>query len=249
MASTHSTPPEVIAIDGPAGSGKGTAAKAMAERLGWRLLDSGALYRIVALTALRRGIELDAGDALADMARGLDISFSGAAGAAAVVDGRDESAAIRVREVDAAASEVSALPAVRTALLEAQRGFRQPPGLVADGRDMGTVVFPDARLKIFLTASIRERARRRHRQLREAAARERLKNPRSSVSLRALSKAIEARDERDIGRAASPLVAAPDAVTIDSSSMSIAAVVQTIWSLVVERGMGRPATQVARATT
>ena len=245
MASTHSTPPDVIAIDGPAGSGKGTAAKAMAERLGWRLLDSGALYRVVALTALRRGIELDAGDALADMARGLDISFSGAA----VVDGRDESAAIRVREVDAAASEVSALPAVRAALLEAQRGFRQPPGLVADGRDMGTVVFPDARLKIFLTASIEERARRRHRQLREAAARERLKNPRSSVSLRALSKAIEARDERDIRRAASPLVAAPEAVTIDSSSMSIAAVVQTIWSLVVERGMGRPATQVARATT
>ena len=248
MASAHATPPDVIAIDGPAGSGKGTAAKAMAERLGWRLLDSGALYRIVALTALRRGIELDAGDALADMARGLDISFSGTAGAA-VVDGRDESAAIRAREVDAAASEVSALPAVRAALLEAQRGFRQPPGLVADGRDIGTVVFPEARLKIFLTASIAERARRRHRQLREAAARERLKNPRSSVSLRALSKAIEARDERDIGRAASPLVAAPDAVTIDSSSMSIAAVVQTIWSLVVERGMGRPATQVARATT
>ena len=248
MASTHATPPDVIAIDGPAGSGKGTAAKAMAERLGWRLLDSGTLYRIVALTALRRGIELDAGDALADMARGLDISFSGAAGAA-VVDGRDESAAIRAHEVDAAASEVSALPAVRTALLEAQRGFRQPPGLVADGRDMGTVVFPDARLKIFLTASIDERARRRHRQLREAAARERLKNPRSSVSLRALSKAIEARDQRDIGRAASPLVAAPDAVTIDSSSMSIVAVVQTIWSLVAERGMGRPATQVARATT
>ena len=247
MASAHATPPDVIAIDGPAGSGKGTAAKAMAERLGWRLLDSGALYRIVALTALRRGIELDAGDALADMARGLDISFSGTG--AAVVDGRDESAAIRVREVDAAASEVSALPAVRAALLEAQRGFRQPPGLVADGRDMGTVVFPDARLKIFLTASIEERARRRHRQLREAAARERLKNPLSSVSLRALSKAIEARDERDIGRTASPLVAAPDAVTIDSSSMSIAAVVQTIWSLVVERGMGRPATQVARATT
>lgn len=228
---------EVIAIDGPAGSGKGTVAKAIAERLGWRLLDSGALYRIVALTALRRGIELDAGDALADMARSLDISFSGGA---AWVNGNDESAAIRAAEVDAAASRVSALPAVRAALLEAQRGLRQPPGLVADGRDMGTVVFPDARLKVFLTASVEERARRRHRQIRAATACERLKNTQPNVSLRALFKAIEARDRRDIERAASPLVAAPDAVTIDSSSMSIAVVVQTILSLVGEKGMCRP---------
>lgn len=228
---------EVVAIDGPAGSGKGTAAKAIAERLGWQLLDSGALYRIIALTALRRGIELDAGDALADMAGSLDISFSAGA---AWVDGCDESAAIRAAEVDAAASRVSALPAVRTALLEAQRGLRQPPGLVADGRDMGTVVFPDARLKIFLTASIEERARRRHRQLCAAAVGERLKNTQPSVSLRALFKAIEARDRRDSERAASPLVAAPDAVTIDSSSMSIAVVVQTILSLVEEKGMRRP---------
>lgn len=241
MASRRATAvAEVVAIDGPAGSGKGTAARAVAERLGWRLLDSGALYRIVALTALRRGIQLDAGDALAELASSLDISFSGGPEAAAWVNGCDESAAIRAVEVDAAASEVSALPAVRAALLEAQRGFRQPPGLVADGRDMGTVVFPDARLKVFLTASILERARRRHRQLCAAAAPERLKNAQPSVSLRALFKAIEARDQRDMKRAVSPLVAAPDAVTIDSSSMSIAAVVQTILSLVGEKGMGRP---------
>ena len=247
MPPTSATPAaDVITIDGPAGAGKGAAAKAIAEQLGWRLLDSGALYRIVGLMALRRGIELDAGEALADMIRCLDIAF---AHGAVEVDGSDEATAIRRPEVDAAASRVSALPAVRAALLDTQRGFRQLPGLVADGRDMGTVVFPDARLKVFLTASIEERARRRQRQLsdwhrqeqlpEEPLQKERLKKEQPSVSLHALFEAIEERDERDLTRAASPLAAAPDAVTIDSSSMSITAVAQTILSHAAEKDMGR----------
>ena len=200
----------------------------MAERLGWRLLDSGAIYRVVGLAALRRGIGLADESALAALARGLRISFGQTA---VVVDGKDEAQAIRAPAVDAAASAVAKLPSVRDAVLETQRGFRQPPGLVADGRDMGTVVFPDARLKVFLTASAEERARRRHRQL---------KASQPNVSLRALFEAIEARDRADATRAVAPLVAAADAVTIDSSAMSIDAVAASIMALAAERGMGCP---------
>ena len=200
----------------------------MAERLGWRLLDSGAIYRVVGLAALRRGIGVADEPALAALARGLRISFGQTA---VVVDGKDEAQAIRAPDVDAAASAVAKLPAVRDAVLETQRGFRQPPGLVADGRDMGTVVFPDARLKVFLTASAEERARRRHRQL---------KASQPNVSLRALFEAIEARDRADATRAVAPLVAAADAVTIDSSAMSIDAVAASIMALAAERGMGCP---------
>ena len=200
----------------------------MAERLGWRLLDSGAIYRVVGLAALRRGIGFADESALAALARGLRISFDQAA---VVVDGKDEAQAIRAPDVDAAASAVAKLPSVRDAVLETQRGFRQPPGLVADGRDMGTVVFPDARLKVFLTASAEERARRRHRQL---------KASQPNVSLRALFEAIEARDRADATRAVAPLVAAADAVTIDSSAMSIDAVAASIMALAAERGMGCP---------
>ena len=225
-ASAHT--PDVVAIDGPAGAGKGTAAAAVAVRLGWRLLDSGAIYRVVGLAALRRGIGLADESALAALARGLRISFGQTA---VVVDGKDEAQAIRAPAVDAAASAVAKLPAVRDAVLETQRSFRQPPGLVADGRDMGTVVFPDARLKVFLTASAEERARRRHRQL---------KASQPNVSLRALFEAIEARDRADATRAVAPLVAAADAVTIDSSAMSIDAVAASIMALAAERGMGCP---------
>ena len=200
----------------------------MAERLGWRLLDSGAIYRVVGLAALRRGIGLADEPALAALARGLRISFGQTA---VVVDGKDEAQAIRAPDVDAAASAVAKLPTVRDAVLETQRGFRLPPGLVADGRDMGTVVFPDARLKVFLTASAEERARRRHRQL---------KASQPNVSLRALFEAIEARDRADATRAVAPLVAAADAVTIDSSAMSIDAVAASIMALAAERGMGCP---------
>ena len=221
-----SAPAPVIAIDGPAGAGKGTAAVLVAERLGWRLLDSGALYRVVALAALRRGANLAQGPALAAIAGDLAIAFPAGR---VMVDDADETLAIRAPEVDAAASKVSALPPVRAALLGLQRSFRAPPGLVADGRDMGTVVFPDAPLKVFLTASVEERARRRHRQLKDRQA---------GVSLRALSEAIEERDRRDRDRAVSPLVPAPDAATIDSTAMSIEEVADAVLALAAERGMG-----------
>lgn len=217
---------EVIAIDGPAGAGKGTAAAAVAARLGWRLLDSGALYRVVGLQALRRGLDLADEHALAAMAAGLRIAFDGER---VMVDDEDQTSAIRAHPVDAAASTVAKLAAVRSALLDLQRGFRQPPGLVADGRDMGTVVFPSARLKVFLTASAEERARRRYRQL---------KASQPSVSLRTLFEAIEERDRADANRAVAPLAAAADAVTIDSSGMSVEAVVGAIVSLAAERRMG-----------
>ena len=217
----------VIAIDGPAGAGKGTVAALVTERLGWHLLDSGALYRVVALAALRHDADLTHGDALAAIARNLDVTFRADA---VMVDGLDETLAIRQPEVDAAASKVAASAQVRAALLAAQRDFRTPPGLVADGRDMGTVVFPDARLKVFLTASAEERARRRYRQLKESQ---------PDVSLRTLFEAIEERDRRDSNRAASPLVPAPDALSIDSTTMSIGDVVRTVLALAEERGIGR----------
>lgn len=229
----------VIAIDGPGGAGKGTAASLVAARLGWRLLDSGALYRVVALAALRREISLADAEGLANLTSSLDITF----GAGAVlVDGEDQSLGIRQPAVDQAASKVAALPPVRAALLSRQRDFRQRPGLVADGRDMGTVVFPDAPLKVFLTASAEARARRRYRQLRElpacASERGKLKKRTPNVSLRALLQAIEERDRRDRQRRVSPLVAAPDAVTIDSTELSIDAVVAAILRHAEQRGLG-----------
>ena len=242
----------VIAIDGPSGAGKGTVAAEVAERLGWRLLDSGALYRIVGLLAVRRRIDLRDGPALAALASGRDISFTDRA---VTVDGADETAAIRDPAVDAAASTVAAVPEVRAALLATQRGFRRPPGLVADGRDMGTVVFPDARAKVFLTASLEARAERRRQQLLQT---QRLRDghPRrnlnaghggGSVSRRAervplaaaadldgLLKAIEERDARDRSRSISPLVPAADAVTIDTTTMTVGEVVETVLALAVD---------------
>lgn len=213
----------VLAIDGPAGAGKGTVAAALAERWGWHVLDSGALYRAVGLLALRRAVALADEAALAGLAQGAAVRFHRGR---VEIDGTDATAAIADPAVAAAASEVAAKPGVRAALLAAQRAFRQAPGLVADGRDMGTVVFPDAALKVFLTADVAERARRRHRQLKP-------KQP--SVSLRALFKDIEARDRRDRCRAVSPLVAAPDAVTIDATKMSVARVVAAIAAVAAER--------------
>ena len=209
----------VVAIDGPAGAGKGTVAAALAARWSWRLLDSGALYRVVGLLALRRGLSLAAQCELAGAAREATVSF---AGGRVLVDGRDETAAIRAPAVAAAASQAAAKPQVRAALLAAQRAFRRPPGLVADGRDMGTVVFPDAALKVFLTATAAERALRRYRQLKP-------KQP--NVRLRDLSEAIEERDRRDRDRAVSPLVAASDAVTIDTTRMTVEEVVAAVVAL------------------
>ena len=218
----------VITIDGPSGSGKGTLAEALARRLGWHLLDSGALYRIVALAAAQREVGIEDGAGLAEMARELDIEFRpGDGGVAVRLDGRDVSLEIRAESVSANASRVAALGAVRGALLERQRGFRRAPGLVADGRDMGTVVFPDARLKVFLEASPEERAARRLKQLIDKGL---------GGSLRALLAGIRERDERDRQRVESPLVPAADAVVIDSTALGVDAVEQRVWQLIEARG-------------
>lgn len=220
----------VIAVDGPSGSGKGTLAVRLARALGWHLLDSGALYRIVAWSAVAQVVPLDDGDALAALARRLRIRFDVEADDSVTVrvDGHDVSRAIRDETVSVAASRVAAIPQLRVALLDTQHEFRRAPGLVADGRDMGTVVFADAPLKVFLDASAEERAQRRYKQL---------KDKDLGVSLRALLESIRERDERDRSRAVSPLRPASDAVIIDSSSLSIDAVFERVWQLAVERGL------------
>jgi cytidylate kinase len=211
----------VIAIDGPSGSGKGTIARRVAAALGYHLLDSGALYRLTALAAHRRGVELDDDEAVAEVARALDVEFgSDDDGTERIrLEGEEVTQQIRTEACGAGASVVAAQPAVRAALLELQRGFRQPPGLVADGRDMGTQVFPDAALKVFLTASAEERARRRHKQLKDKGI---------DVSLAALSRDIEDRDRRDTERSVAPLKPAEDARILDSSGLSIDAVTKTV---------------------
>jgi cytidylate kinase len=204
----------VIAIDGPSASGKGTIAKRVAAALGYHYLESGALYRLVGLLSLRRDLAGEAG--LAEAAQAMDVAFLGDE---ILLEDQDVSQHIRHEEVGKRASEVARMPAVRQALLERQRAFRQPPGLVADGRDMGTVVFPDADLKIFLTASPQVRAERRYKQLIEKGI---------SANLRALSRDLQERDARDANRAVAPLVPAPDSQVLDSSALSVEAVVEQI---------------------
>jgi len=218
----------VITIDGPSGSGKGTVSRAAARRLGWALLDSGALYRLVGLGGRRAGIDLGDAPALARLAQGLDLKFgsSAAGGEVVLMDGQDVTSEIRTESAGSDASKVAALPAVRAALLERQRRFAVPPGLVADGRDMGTVVFPEARVKIFLTASAEERAARRYNQLKEKGV---------AATLAALSKEIAERDQRDISRTASPLVASEDAVLLDSTGLPVDTVVERVLEIVRER--------------
>lgn len=203
----------VVAIDGPAGAGKGTVCQALAEALGWHLLDSGSLYRLVALDALEQGLDLQDETAVAALAGALDVRFEGGA---ILLRGREVSEAIRSEACSQGASRVAALPAVRKALITRQRRFRRPPGLVADGRDMGSNIFPDAGLKIFLTASVEERARRRYKQLKEKGI---------GVSLSALSRDLAERDRRDAERAEAPLRACADARILDSTEMPIDAVV------------------------
>ncbi|NDP42673.1 MAG: (d)CMP kinase [Aromatoleum sp.] len=199
----------VIAVDGPAASGKGTIAAGVARALGFHLLDSGALYRLVALQAIGKGIPLDAEKRLGAAAEGLDVVFDGDR---VRLDGRDVTEAIRSEAVSAGASRVAVHPAVRTALYSRQRAFRRQPGLVADGRDMGTVVFADAPVKVYVTASAEERARRRHKQLIEKGI---------SSTLDGLLRDIRDRDARDAGRAAAPLKPAADAAILDTTNMTI----------------------------
>jgi cytidylate kinase len=203
----------VIAVDGPAASGKGTVAAGVARALGFHLLDSGSLYRLVGVQALRAGVALDDAPTLARLAADLDVRF---ADGAVWLDGEEAGAAIRTEEAGVAASRVAVHPAVRAALLERQRAFRQPPGLVADGRDMGTVVFPDAPVKVFVTAGVEERARRRHKQLIEKGI---------SVTLESLLRELQERDARDSARAAAPLKAAADAVILDTTDLTIDAAI------------------------
>ena len=211
----------VITIDGPSGSGKGTISRAVARSLGWALLDSGALYRLVALAAHRACIGLDDAERLGSLAERFNIRFgSHESGEEAVwLDGEEVTRAIRTEEAGNDASKVAALGPVRAALLERQRRFAVPPGLVADGRDMGTVVFPEAGVKIFLTASPAERALRRYKQLKEKGV---------TANLAALSLEIAERDERDSTRSASPLVASADATMLDTTGMSVDDVIERV---------------------
>jgi cytidylate kinase len=217
---TDSVP--VIAIDGPTGSGKGTISRGLAQKLGWHLLDSGALYRLVALVAVQKSIALDDQEELAAAATDMVVEFSSAQDAEQIfLDGADVTAQLRIEEHAAAASKVASLPLVRTALLERQRAFARPPGLVADGRDMGSVVFPHATLKVYLTASPAERAIRRYNQLKEKGI---------DVSLPALSKDIAERDERDANRKVAPLKTAEGAQILDSTGITPEQVIERVHS-------------------
>ena len=209
-------PPPVIAIDGPSASGKGTVARAVADALGFHFLDSGALYRLVALAASERALNLESASDIAGIARNLNVKFGDDA---IWLDGRDVTNAIREERVSGAASKVAALEPVRQALIDRQRAFRQPPGLVADGRDMGSVVFPDAILKIFLTADAEERARRRYKQLMAKGL---------SANMGALLQEIRDRDARDMKRATAPLQKGADAIELDTTGMSVDAAVAQI---------------------
>ena len=211
----------VIAIDGPVGSGKGTIARRVAQALGYHLLDSGALYRLTALSAAKQGVDLSDIAAVARVAGELNVRFDSHKDGSECIWLDDEEITLEVRKETTGemASVVAVIPAVREALLERQRAFQQPPGLVADGRDMGSLVFPSAAVKIFLTASAQERAVRRHKQLKDKGI---------DVSLAALSRDIEDRDRRDSERSVAPLRPAEDARILDSSGQSIEAVTQTV---------------------
>jgi CMP/dCMP kinase len=210
----------VITIDGPSGTGKGTIAALVAQRLGWHYLDSGALYRTLGLAARRAAVELDEADALAGLARAMRLELDGSR---VLLNGQDVSTAIRTEEAGAAASRVAAQPAVREALLGWQRAAARPPGLVADGRDLGSVVFPEAMLKVYLTASPEERARRRYKQL---------KGKGLDVSLASLIQEIGARDERDSTRSIAPLKAPPGALVLDTTSLAIEEVLDRVLEAV-----------------
>lgn len=224
MSTNSGTDAPVLTIDGPSGAGKGTIAARLGRELAWNVLDSGAVYRSVALAALQQDIDIEDTAGLRTLCKDLDLDFTaGETGIEAALDGRPLGDALRAEEVGVMSSKVAAVPEVRAALLDLQRSFRKPPGLVADGRDMGTVVFPEAPIKVFLTASVEERARRRYKQLKDNG---------ESVTFDRLFRDLEARDRRDRERTVSPTLPASDAVIVDSTDLTPDEVVAQVVSLV-----------------
>jgi cytidylate kinase len=221
---------KIITVDGPSGSGKGTVSRILAKQLGFHYLDSGALYRLLGLVAVRHGIDIGLNSDLTHLAENMDVRFEALSNGynRVLLEGEDVTQELRTEETGALASKVAAIPSVRDALLTRQQQFAKSPGLVADGRDMGTKVFPKAQLKVFLTASIEERASRRYKQLLEQG---------ENVSLRALEEQVRSRDERDMNRKASPLVIAIDAVEVDTSDISIKQAVDRLQNLAILRGI------------
>jgi cytidylate kinase len=221
---------KIITVDGPSGSGKGTVSRILAKQLGFHYLDSGALYRLLGLVAVRHHIDFTRTADLSKLAENMDVRFEALADGRNLVllEGEDVTQELRTEETGALASNVASIQAVRDALLTRQQQFARTPGLVADGRDMGSKVFPEAQLKIFLTASIKERASRRYKQLLEQG---------ENVSLRALEEQVRSRDERDMNRKASPLAVATDAVEVDTSDLSIQEAVDKLHNLAILRGI------------
>ncbi|CCE24172.1 (d)CMP kinase [Methylotuvimicrobium alcaliphilum] len=213
----------VLTIDGPSGAGKGTVSRAIARKLGWHYLDSGSIYRSLAIAAIAEGVDLSDETVVAEVAKAMVLEFECAEELTVKLDGKDITGQLGLESTGNAASMVAALPEVRKVLLQKQKDFRRPPGLVADGRDMGTVVFPDAQNKVFLTASAEERAMRRYKQLKEKGI---------DANLSSITQEIEERDRRDQQRKAAPLMQADDAVFIDSSDMSIETVIEQIINLI-----------------
>ncbi|QYJ95672.1 MULTISPECIES: (d)CMP kinase [Shewanella] len=218
----------IVTIDGPSGAGKGTISQILASRLGWKLLDSGAIYRVLALAAIHHNVELDNEASLALLAAHLDVQFitANGNGIKVVLEGEDVSHAIRSQECSNAASKVAAFPRVREALLRRQRAFAEAPGLIADGRDMGTVVFPTTPAKLYLTASAEERAQRRYNQLQDKG---------FDVNIDRLLAEVVERDERDMNRPVAPLVPAEDALVIDTTGIGIDEVVELALSHIKEK--------------
>ncbi len=221
------TPAAVITIDGPSGTGKGTVAHLLAQELGWHILDSGALYRIVGVAALDQAVAVDNSDGLVRIANAMEVDFSTVFPGSILLDGKEISGRVRLEESGVMASRVATNPALRTALLQRQSSFRRPPGLVADGRDMGTVVFQDALCKFYLTASAEIRAQRRYNQL---------KDKEVDVSLPGLLRDIQERDERDSTRVVSPLKPATDALIVDTGPLTIEQVMAVIRQVIRRHG-------------